>query len=119
MGFPSPAKDYLEDRINLNDVLVKHPLSTFYLRCEGDSMVEAFIPPRAMLIVDRSINPTDGSIIVAVLNGEFLVRRYRPLLEGCILEPANDKYKDIKISQEIDFTVWGTVTGIISTTKDM
>ena len=70
-GFPSPANDYLQKRIDLNDELIKHPLSTFFIECEGTSMIDAFIPPKAKLLVDRSITPKTGDIILAVLNGEF------------------------------------------------
>src|SRR5688500_1567330 len=73
-GFPSPAMDYLEERIDLNKEFIKHPLATFIVECTGDSMINAFIPPKARLIVDRSISPKSGDIVLAVINGEFTVK---------------------------------------------
>src|SRR5690349_341801 len=69
-GFPSPAADYLEERIDINKVLIRHPLSTFLIECEGDSMKDAFIPPKAKLLIDRSLRPRNGDIVLAVLDGE-------------------------------------------------
>src|SRR5947209_17360358 len=76
-GFPSPALDYMEERIDLSRELIDHPLSTFIVECTGDSMMGAFIPPKARLIVDRSLTAENGSIVVAVLSGEFTVKFLR------------------------------------------
>ena len=73
-GFPSPALDYLEKRIDLNEVFIRHPLATFMAEVTGKSMINAFIPPGAKLIVDRSVTPENGDIVLAVLNGEFTVK---------------------------------------------
>ena len=81
-GFPSPALDYLEDRIDLSKDLIRHPASTFIVECTGDSMMGAFIPPKARLVVDRSLTPVNGNIVVAVLNGEFTVKFIR---KNCLL----------------------------------
>ncbi|MEJ7672703.1 MAG: S24 family peptidase [Chitinophagaceae bacterium] len=79
-GFPSPAADYSEERIDLNKTLIKHPLSTFLIECEGTSMVNAFIPPKAKLLIDRSITPKNGDIVLAVLNGEFTVKYLKKMI---------------------------------------
>src|SRR6478735_12754878 len=76
-GFPSPAMDYMEERIDLNKEFIKHPLATFIVECTGDSMINAFIPPKARLIVDRSVSAKNGDIVLAVLNGEFTVKYLR------------------------------------------
>lgn len=112
-GFPSPAADYMQDEIDFNKILVQHPNSTFVVRVSGDSMVEANIPDGAYLIVDRSVRPKNGSIIVAVLDGEFTVKRYEKTLKGFRLLPANKKYHPIDILEGMEFQVWGVVTNII------
>ena len=118
-GFPSPAMDYIEDRIDLNKVMVKHPLSTFIVECTGDSMINAFIPPKAKLVVDRSIIPKTGDIVLAVLNGEFTVKYLKQNDHNCFLVPGNSKYKDIKVTPEMDMQVWGVVTYIITDSSDV
>src|SRR3982074_3118869 len=92
-GFPSPALDYLEERIDLNQVFIQHPLSTFIVECTGDSMINAFIPPKAKLIVDRSLTPKNGDIVLAVVNGEFTVKFLKKSDYKCVLVPANRKYR--------------------------
>lgn len=119
MGFPSPAKDYLEERIDLNKELVKHPLSTFLFRCEGDSMINAFIPPKALLVVDRSLTPENGDIVVAVVNGQFTVRYLIKNPHQATLVPANKKYKDIVITPDMKVIIWGVVTTVLSKPKEL
>src|SRR5688572_12420122 len=97
-GFPSPALDYQEERIDLNKCFVKHPLSTFMVECTGDSMINAFIPPKARLIVDRSLTPKNGDIVLAVVNGEFTVKFLQKNDYKCRLIPANRKYTEIEIT---------------------
>ncbi|MEO6914829.1 MAG: translesion error-prone DNA polymerase V autoproteolytic subunit [Chitinophagaceae bacterium] len=118
-GFPSPAADYVEERIDLNEEFIKHPLSTFLVNCEGDSMKDAFIPPKAMLIVDRSINAKNGDIVLAVLNGEFTVKYLKKKDGKCWLVPANNNYKSITITDEMQFQVWGVVTTIFTAVKEL
>ena len=118
-GFPSPAMDYIEDRIDLNKTFVKHPLSTFIVECSGDSMINAFIPPKAKLIVYRSLTPKTGDIVLAVLNGEFTVKFLKKNDYNCFLVPANSKYKEIKITPEMNMQIWGVVTNIITDTNDL
>ncbi len=117
-GFPSPANDYLEERIDLNHELIKHPLSTFLIECEGNSMIDAFIPPRARLLIDRSRTAQNGDIILAVLNGEFTVKYLRKNTIKCWLVPANKKMNEIEITDDMDFRVWGVVTSIIINPDD-
>lgn len=118
-GFPSPALDYIEERIDLNKELIKHPLATFVVQCEGDSMINAFIPPRAKLIIDRSLTPKNGDIILAVLNGEFTVKFLKKNDFKCWLCPANKKYDDIEVTEEMNMQVWGVVTSIIISPNDI
>ncbi|MEP6949114.1 MAG: translesion error-prone DNA polymerase V autoproteolytic subunit [Ginsengibacter sp.] len=117
-GFPSPAMDYMEERIDLNSELIKHPLSTFLIECEGNSMIDAFIPPRAKLLIDRSINPKNGDIVLAILDGEFTVKYLRKNDFKCWLVPANKKLKEIEITSDRDFQVWGVVISIIVNPDD-
>jgi DNA polymerase V len=117
-GFPSPANDYLEERIDLNKELIRHPLSTFIVESEGDSMINAFIPPKAKLIIDRSIKPRNGDIVLAVINGEFTVKYLRKNEYKCWLVPANKKYKEIEVTAEMDMRVWGVVIKIIVDPND-
>lgn len=119
MGFPSPAADYIEDRIDLNEILAPNPLSTFFFRNDGVNMVNAFIPPKALLVVDRSQTPVNGSIVVAVVNGEFVVR-YLVINEiKCLLVAANPKVADIVLTGDLSTEIWGVVTGIVTQTKDL
>jgi DNA polymerase V len=112
-GFPSPAADYKEEDIDFNQLLRPRPSSTFVVKVDGDSMIGANIPNKAWLVVDRSITPKSGAIVVAVVNSEFTVKRYIVNSSGVRLMPANPKYNPIVITEEMDFRVWGTVTKII------
>ena len=116
-GVPSPAADFMEERIDLNALLVKHPQATFIVRSEGDSMVNAFIPPQAYLVIDRSVSPQNGDIVLAVVNGEFTVKYLKKNAFKCWLVPANSKYPEIAITPEMNMQVWGVVTSIISDPK--
>lgn len=118
-GFPSPAMDYMEERIDLNKEYIKHPLSTFIVSSEGLSMINAFIPPKARLIVDRSVTAKNGDIVLAVLNGEWTVKYFIKNDYKCWLRPANSKFPDIEISEEMNMQVWGVVTTILIDTKDV
>lgn len=111
-GFPSPATDYLQGKLDLNTYLIKHPAATFFMRMTGDAMVSAGIFHDDLLIVDRSVEPRNNSIIIAVLNGELTVRRFLQVQQEIYIEPGL-KSQNIKITQDLDFTVWGVVTKII------
>jgi DNA polymerase V len=104
-GFPSPAMDYMQERIDLNKEFVPHPLSTFIIESTGYSMINAFIPPKARLIVDRSITPRNGDIVLAVINGEFTVKFLKKNNHKCWLVPANSKFQEIEITPEMDMQV--------------
>jgi len=112
-GFPSPAEDYIEGKLDLNRYLVKHPAATFFVRVVGDSMIDAGIHPKDMLIVDRAILPTSGKIVIAVVNGELTVKRLRQVKEKLWLMPDNSNYQPLQISAEMDFLIWGVVTTVI------
>lgn len=112
-GFPSPATDYMEGDINLQELLIPKPLSTFIVRVKGESMRNANIPDGALLVVDKSQKAVSGSIIVAVVNGEFTVKRLVQTSRNWVLHPENPLYKPVIITGDMDFTVWGVVTKII------
>lgn len=112
-GFPSPADDYVEKQLDLNEMMIQHPAATFFVRVDGDSMIDAGIRSGDTLVVDRSIEPTDGKIVVAALNGEFTVKRLRQKGGRVTLSPENAKYADIPVDPEADFEVWGVVTFVI------
>ena len=112
-GFPSPADDFLEERLDLNKHLIRNQAATFFVRASGDSMTGAGIHNGDILIVDRSIAPCDRCVIVAVLSGEFTVKRLRKK-GGCAwLIPENPNYKPVAIQDGMDFEVWGVVTNVI------
>ena len=112
-GFPSPADDYMEDRLDLNDHLVRNPAATFFVRVTGDSMVDAGIHSGDILVVDRSLNPKDDNIVIAVIDGELTVKRLRTQKTKVYLLPENQNYKPIEITSEMNFEVWGVVTNVI------
>ena len=112
-GFPSPAEDSVELSLDLNNLIVAHPSSTFFVRVEGDSMSGAGIISGDMLVVDRSITPKSGDIVVAILDGEFTVKRWLKRNNSWFLIPENNRFKEIKISSnasEQGFEIWGVVT---------
>jgi DNA polymerase V len=111
-GFPSPAQDYLDGKLDLNTYLIEHPAATFFMRMSGDAMIDAGIFDNDLLIVDRSIEPQNNSIIIAVLNGELTVKRIVKTKQTIYIENRL-KEKSIKITQDIDFSIWGVVTKVI------
>lgn len=113
-GFPSPAEGYLDKALDLNDLMIDNPPSTFFVRVEGDSMTGAGIYPGDMLIVNRAKEPTDGKIIIAVLDGELTVKRLRFMKNKTIqLEAENSAYQPIIVTSDRDFKIWGIVTGVV------
>jgi DNA polymerase V len=112
-GFPSPADDFLETKIDLNEHLIKHPAATFLLRVEGESMSGAGIQSGDLLVVDRSLEVKDGGIVVAVVDGEFTVKQVKKQKGKLFLLPANPVYKPVEITEEMAFEVWGVVTNVI------
>jgi DNA polymerase V len=112
-GFPSPADDYLEDHLDLNHYLIKHPAATFFVRAAGDSMLDAGIHPGDVLVVDRSLDPGNNSVVIAVINGEMTVKRVLKSGGKLFLVPANPRYRPIEIREGMDFEVWGVVTSVV------
>jgi len=106
-GFPSPADDYLEGTIDLNAYFIQNPSSTYIVRIKGDSMIKIHIQDGDMLVVDKSIKPVPGHVVVALLNGEFTVKRLHQEAGKNYLKAENDKYPLIPITPECDFRVWG------------
>lgn len=109
-GYPSPAQDYYDGRIDLSEHLIRDPVSTFILRVVGDSMEGAGISDGDEIIVDRSLSPEDGNVVVAVLNGELTVKRLRVTDRGVFLVAENPRYPAIHVAELADFRVWGVVT---------
>lgn len=109
-GFPSPAQDYMEQGIDLNRELIRHPSSTFYGRVVGDSMVDADINEGDLLVIDKSITPQNGDLAVCFVNGEFTLKYIETDGNHCYLRPANNKYQRIEILPDSQFEVWGVVT---------
>jgi DNA polymerase V len=116
-GFPSPADDYMEEKLDLNRFLVKNPSATFYVKVEGVSMVGAGIYPKDILIVDRSLQAKNNDIIIALVNGEFTVKRLNILADKVWLVAENPNYKPLDVS-ETAFQVWGIVTYVIHNPKN-
>ncbi len=110
--WPSPADDYIEERIDLNRKLIKHPNATYLVRVMGDSMINARIEEGDFLIVDRAMETGHGDIVLAVLNGEFTVKRLVRQMNRLFLVAANPKYPPCEITPEMGFEVWGKVTYI-------
>lgn len=115
-GFPSPADDYQQDRLDFNRDLIRHPETTFYGRVSGDSMVDAGICDGDIAVIDRSVEPSDGDVVVGYVNEEFTIKflDLKHKDEGFIeLRPANNDYKPIRINADDDFEVWGVVVWTI------
>ena len=112
-GFPSPADDFIEKRLDLNDLVINHQASTFYVRSKGDSMIGASIYPDDILVVDKSVDPKNDSIVVAYINGEFTVKKLVKKSNQILLRPCNTQYEDILITEDMDFSIWGVVTYVV------
>jgi DNA polymerase V len=112
-GFPSPATDFLGNDIDLNKELCKNPLATFYIKVKGNSMINAGIRDKDILIVDRSLEPQNNKIAVCFIDGEFTVKRIK-LEDNCLyLMPENPNYQPIKVTEENELVIWGMVTYVI------
>ena len=112
-GFPSPAEGHMDMDLNLNDYLVQNPSATFCVKAIGESMKDAGIQSGDIMIVDKSLEPNNRSIVLAVIDGEFTVKRVNINDNELYLMPENDNFSPIKITEEMDFQVWGVVTYII------
>jgi len=112
-GFPSPATDYVDRSLDLNELLIKNKPATFMIKVLGDSMVGAGIFSGDLLIVDRSIKPASNRVVLVILNGEFTVKRIKYDHNQVCLVPENPKYPILKIKEDDSFEVWGVVTFVI------
>jgi DNA polymerase V len=112
-GFPSPAADFEDDKISLDKVLVKNQLSTFYAKASGNSMTGAGIDNGDIMVIDRSLEPTENRIAVCCIDGEFTVKRIKIEKDGLYLIPENSAFEPIKITEDNQFVVWGIVTYVI------
>ena len=115
-GFPSPADDFMENKIDLNDKLISHPNATFLVRVEGKSMINAGINSGDVVVVDKSLEAKSGQIVVAVLDGDFTLKRLYINAGEMSLRPENPDFPEIKIGEDTSFEIWGVVTWIIKKT---
>ena len=109
-GFPSPADDFIDKKLDLNEYLIKNPSATFLVRVNGNSMINAGISNGDILIVDRSLEPNDGKVVIGVINSEFTVKRISKKGKRLFLNPENENFKPIEINEDMDFKIWGVVT---------
>lgn len=116
-GFPSPADDYVEDRLDLNQLLVHNKAATFFLRVKGDSMEDAGIHDGDIIVVDRSVEATDRAVVVAVIDGELTVKRLVWRNGIAELHAENPKYEPIRFKEGQELTIWGVVTSSVHSVK--
>lgn len=112
-GFPSMVDDFVDMKIDLNRELIKNPASTFYARVSGVSMIDDGIDDGDLLVIDRSIEPTDNSLAVCYIDGEFTLKRFVNKGDYGYLVPANKRYKPIKVTSENEFKIWGIVSYVV------
>ncbi|WP_216595716.1 LexA family transcriptional regulator [Myxosarcina sp. GI1] len=112
-GFPSPADEFLEGKLDLNQHLIPHPLATYFVRVSGESMLGAGIHPGDLLIVDRSIEPKENKVVIAVVNGELLVKRLKYCGKQPYLIAEHPDYPELAITEAMEFQIWGVVTNVI------
>ena len=112
-GFPSPAADFMETNIDLNKALSENPLATFYIRVNGNSMIDAGINDKDVLVVDRSLEPQNNKIAICCIDGEFTVKRIQVETDCLYLMPENSNYQPIKVTEENQLIIWGIVTYVI------
>ena len=112
-GFPSPADDFKNKRISLDEELIADVNSTYYARVSGESMIDAGLDDNDLLVIDKSIPPRDGKIAVCCVDGEYTVKRLKITDECVYLMPANENYKPIKVTEEKQLLIWGIVTYVI------
>ena len=116
-GFPSPATDYMENKLDLNEYLIKHPAATFIVKASGTSMSQAGILSGDLLIVDRSISPSNDNIVIASIFGDLTVKKILKKKKSLFLISANDEYPSIEVKEEMECFIWGVVTYIIHETN--
>lgn len=117
-GFPSPAADYCESRLDLNDLCVKHPAATFFVRAQGDSMIDAGIFPGDVIVVDRSLTAKHGDIVIATFNGQHTIKKLetKPTLR---LVPMNSNYAPIEIPEDTDIDIFGVATHTVHALQNL
>ena len=115
-GFPSPATDYMENKLDLNEYLIKHPAATFIVKASGTSMSQAGILSGDLLIVDRSISPSNDNIVIASIFGDLTVKKILKKKKSLFLISANDEYPSIEVKEEMECFIWGVVTYVIHKT---
>ena len=108
-GFPSPADDYTEENIDLNEHLISNPFSTFFLRVKGESMINAGIKDKDLIIVDKSLMAKPGNIVIAMIDGEFTIKRLSIKNDELYLKAENHNYPDFRFKNHIDVQIWGVV----------
>ena len=115
-GFPSPATDYMENKLDLNEYLITHPAATFIVKASGPSMVNANIYSGDLLVVDRSITPKNNNIVIASIFGDLTVKKLKKKEKSFFLVSANEEYPSIEVKEEMECFIWGVVTYIIHET---
>ena len=108
-GFPSPADDYTEENIDLNEHLISNPFSTFFLKVKGESMINAGIKDKDLIIVDKSLIAKPGNIVIAMIDGEFTIKRLSIKNDELYLKAENHNYPDFSFKDHIDVQIWGVV----------
>ncbi|MCK4406248.1 MAG: translesion error-prone DNA polymerase V autoproteolytic subunit [Bacteroidales bacterium] len=109
-GFPSPAEDYIDKKLDLNEYLIKNRPATFLVKVNGNSMINSGIYDGDILVVDRSAEPANNKIVIGVIDGEFTVKRIIKKAKKLFLQPENENFKPIEITEDMDFKIWGIVT---------
>ena len=116
-GFPSPSENYIQGKLDLNELLVKNPPATFFVRVRGESMINAGISSGDILIVDKSLEAKNNDIIIAVVEGEFTLKRLLIKDNYIILQPENKIFASIRIDNPDNVEIWGVVTNVIHKLK--
>jgi DNA polymerase V len=116
-GFPSPADDYVESRLDLNELLIQRREATYFLRVKGDSMQGAGIHPGDLIVVDRSINAQDGNVVVAEVDGELTIKRLRFSGGNPELHPENPAYAVMRFKEGQELRIWGVVTSSVHSVR--
>ncbi|HOC53274.1 MAG TPA: translesion error-prone DNA polymerase V autoproteolytic subunit [Caldisericia bacterium] len=114
-GFPSPADDFIDKTLDLNDLVIKHPQATFFVRVSGNSMINAGIKDGDILVIDKSLEPVEGKIVIANVDGEFVLKRIRKKGGKLYLYPENSDFNPIEIKEGMECEIWGVVTYVIHT----
>lgn len=112
-GFPSPADDYIDRKLDLNELIIRHPAATFFVRVVGESMIGAGIHSGDILVVDRALPAEHNRIVIAAINGELTVKRLSKQNGKLYLMPENDGFEPMEVTDEMQFEIWGVVAHVI------